>query len=234
MASRKDKVVPATKAKNKNILAASGGTLSVTIRNKAKDLSAVPSTTTSTLPKEQEYPRHEPHDEKADPKVDPPKKETDEENEPLVEKTEEKLEIDQIHSWDLFIQSLQEMITSTIKAQYEGSSHDSVLYSKPYSKKIDALWMPSGYQPPKFMQFDGKGNPKQHIAHFIDTCNNAGTEEDYLVRQFVRSLKRNTFDWYTNLDLKSINSWDQLERQFLNYFYNTHSTVSMLELTSTK
>ena len=31
-------------------------------------------------------------------------------------------------------------------------AHDSVLYSKPYSKKIDALKMPRGYQPPKFMK----------------------------------------------------------------------------------
>ncbi|KAM1317958.1 hypothetical protein ACFX2H_003143 [Malus domestica] len=74
------------------------------------------------------------------------------------------------------IQQLQEMIISTIKVQYERSSHDSVLYSKPYSEKIDALRMPKGYQLPKFMQFDGKGNPKQHIAHFIETCNNAGTK----------------------------------------------------------
>ncbi|KAM1778580.1 hypothetical protein ACFX12_040061 [Malus domestica] len=34
------------------------------------------------------------HDEKDDPKVDPPKKETDEEQEPLVEKAEKKLEVD--------------------------------------------------------------------------------------------------------------------------------------------
>ncbi|KAM1024587.1 hypothetical protein EV2_038919 [Malus domestica] len=126
------------------------------------------------------------------------------------------------------------MITSTIKGQYEGSSHDSVLYSKPYYKKIDALKMPRGYQPPKFMQFDGKGNPKQHVAHFIETCNNAGTKGDYLTKQFVRSLKGNAFKWFMDLELESINSWEQLEKEFLNLFYSTHHTVSMLELTSTK
>ncbi|KAM1122041.1 hypothetical protein TB1_003663 [Malus domestica] len=100
------------------------------------------------------------------------------------------------------------MITNTIKTQYEGSSNTSGLYSKPYSKKIDALRMPRGYQPPKFMQFDGKGNPKQHVAHFVETCNNAGTEGDYLAKQFVRSLKGNAFEWYTDLEPESINSWD--------------------------
>ncbi|KAM1206102.1 hypothetical protein ACFX2G_006924 [Malus domestica] len=94
--------------------------------------------------------------------------------------------------------------------------------------------MPKGYQPPKFMQFDGKRNPKQHVAHFIETCNNAGMEGDYLVKQFLRSLKINAFNWYIDLEPESINSWDQLEREFLNRFYNTRRIVSMLELTSTK
>ena len=49
--------------------------------------------------------------------------------------------------------------------------------------------MPNGYQPPKFLQFDGKGNPKQHIAHFVETCENAGTQEGLLIKQFVYSLK---------------------------------------------
>ncbi|XP_070677835.1 uncharacterized protein [Malus domestica] len=94
--------------------------------------------------------------------------------------------------------------------------------------------MPRGYQPPKFMQFNGKGNPKQHVTRFIETCNNAGTEGDYLVKQFVRSLKGNAFDWYTDLEPESVNSWDQLEREFLNCFYSTRRIISMLELTSIK
>ncbi|KAM1251879.1 hypothetical protein ACFX13_040787 [Malus domestica] len=126
------------------------------------------------------------------------------------------------------------MITNTIKAQYEESSRTSLFYSKPYSKKIDALKMPKGYQPPKFMQFDGKGNPKQHVAHFVETCNNAETKGDYLAKQFVRSLKGNAFEWYTDLEPESINNWEQLEREFLNRFYSTCRTVSILELTNTK
>ena len=76
--------------------------------------------------------------------------------------------------------------------------------------------MPNGYQPPKFLQFDGKGNPKQHVAHFVETCENVGTQGSVFVKKFVRSLKGNAFDWYTNLELESINSWEQLEREFLN------------------
>ncbi|XP_070046163.1 uncharacterized protein [Nicotiana tomentosiformis] len=94
--------------------------------------------------------------------------------------------------------------------------------------------MPARYQPPKFQQFDGKGNPNQHVAHFIETCNNAGTYGDYLVNQFVRSLRGNAFDWYTHLDVRSIDSWDQLEQELLNRFYSMKRTVSMIELTNTR
>ena len=94
--------------------------------------------------------------------------------------------------------------------------------------------MPNRYQPPKFLQFDGKGNPKQHIAYFVETYKNAGTQEDLLVKQFVRSLKGNAFDWYTDLEPESIDSWEQLEREFLNRFYSTRCTVGMMELTNTK
>ena len=108
------------------------------------------------------------------------------------------------------------MITNTIRAQYGGSSTSSLTYSKPYTKHIKNMRMLNGYQPPKFLQFDGKGNPKQHIAHFVETCENAGTQGGLFVKQFVRSLKGNAFDWYTDLESESIDSWEQLKRDFLN------------------
>ena len=107
------------------------------------------------------------------------------------------------------------MIINTIRAQYGGPSTSSLTYSKPYTKRIDNMKMPNGYKLPKFLQFDGKANPKQHIAHFVETCENAGTQRDLLMKQFVRSLKGNAFDWYTDLETKSINTWEQLQREFL-------------------
>ena len=54
------------------------------------------------------------------------------------------------------------------------------------------------------------------------------------LKQFVRSLKGNAFDWYTDLEPGSIDSWEQLERKFLDRFYSTRRIVSMMELTNTK
>ncbi|XP_030934588.1 uncharacterized protein LOC115960030 [Quercus lobata] len=129
---------------------------------------------------------------------------------------------------------LKELIKETIKDQVGGGSQASIAYAKPYTQRIDLLRMPQNYQPPKFQQFEGKGNPRQHVAHFVETCNNAGTYGDLMVKQFVRSLKGNAFDWYTNLAPGSIDSWNQMEREFLNRFYSTRRTVSMIELTNSK
>ncbi|KAL0294673.1 UNVERIFIED_CONTAM: hypothetical protein Sradi_6874500 [Sesamum radiatum] len=94
----------------------------------------------------------------------------------------------------ILVDQLKEFIEGTIRSKIEGRSKSSLTYSMPYTPRIGSLKMPIGYQPPKFEQFDGKGNPKQHVAHFIETCNNEGTYGDYLVKQFVRSLKGNAFD----------------------------------------
>ena len=129
---------------------------------------------------------------------------------------------------------LKEFIEGTIKDKYEVSTKSSHMYAKPYTTRIDNFKMLASYQPPKFQHFEGKGNPKQHVAHFVETCNNAGTYGDYLVKQFVRSLKGNAFDWYTDLEPNSIDSWEQLEHEFLNRFYSTRRIVSMVELTNTR
>ncbi|KAL0320155.1 UNVERIFIED_CONTAM: hypothetical protein Sradi_5277000 [Sesamum radiatum] len=82
----------------------------------------------------------------------------------------------------LSVQQLQDMITNTVKTHRDGTTQSSSAYSKPYTKRINALRMPTGYQPPKLKQFNGKGNPRQQIAHFIETCNGAGINGDLLVK----------------------------------------------------
>ncbi|GAA0159808.1 hypothetical protein LIER_16506 [Lithospermum erythrorhizon] len=131
------------------------------------------------------------------------------------------------------IDQLKQFIEGTIKSKYEDPK-TSHAYVKPYTRRIDLMTMLNGYQPPKLQQFDGNGNPKQHVAHFVETCNNPGTNGDYLVKQFVRSLKGNAFDWFTELEPGSIDSWTQLEDKFHNLFYSTRRTVSMIELTNAK
>ncbi|KAM2292235.1 hypothetical protein ACFXTI_026999 [Malus domestica] len=59
MASRKAQTTPIIGAKNKSVLVASSVTLGITTRSKARATYAASFTSASTLPKEQEHPRHE-------------------------------------------------------------------------------------------------------------------------------------------------------------------------------
>jgi len=63
------------------------------------------------------------------------------------------------------VEQIQNLIADAVKAHLGGGSHKALLYKKPYTKRIDAFRIPHGYQPSKFQQFDGKGNPKQHVTH---------------------------------------------------------------------
>ncbi|KAA0056323.1 ty3-gypsy retrotransposon protein [Cucumis melo var. makuwa] len=50
----------------------------------------------------------------------------------------------------LSIQQLQYMITNSIRAQYRGPPPTSFMYFKSYTKRINNLRIPLGYQPLKF------------------------------------------------------------------------------------
>ncbi|KAH0686011.1 hypothetical protein KY284_016564 [Solanum tuberosum] len=83
-------------------------------------------------------------------------------------------------------------------------------------------------------QFDGNGNSKQHVAHFVETCNNVGIYGDYLVKQFVRSLTGIAFERYIDLESSSIDNWEQMEQQFFKRFYSTRRVVSMIEIVNAR
>ena len=87
------------------------------------------------------------------------------------------------------IDQLKNFIIEAIEDKFESPSKFSPTYAKSYTQRIDNLKMPEGYQPSKLQLFDSKGNLKHHIAHFIETCNEAGTFGEYLVKEFVQSLK---------------------------------------------
>jgi len=79
------------------------------------------------------------------------------------------------------VEQIQDLIANALKIQLGRGAHKTHLYTKPYTKRVDALHMPRGYQPLKFQHFDGKVNPKQHVVRFIETCNNTGMDDDLMI-----------------------------------------------------
>jgi len=51
-------------------------------------------------------------------------------------------------SGSMTIEQIQDLIANAVKAQLGECSRKTYLYTKPYTKRVDALCMPHGYQPP--------------------------------------------------------------------------------------
>ncbi|KAL0361040.1 UNVERIFIED_CONTAM: hypothetical protein Sradi_3788500 [Sesamum radiatum] len=128
------------------------------------------------------------------------------------------------------VEHVKNTVNEAIANAYNARAQPFKSYIKPYTRRIEQLRMLENYQSPKFQQFNGHGDPRQYIAHFIETCNNAGTDGHLLVKQFVLSSKETTFDWYIDLEANSIDSWDDLQNKFFSRFYSARHTVSMTEL----
>ncbi|KAL0439376.1 UNVERIFIED_CONTAM: hypothetical protein Slati_2420600 [Sesamum latifolium] len=73
------------------------------------------------------------------------------------------------------VDQLKEFIEETIRSKIEGSSKPSPLTPSLTLKGLTISRCQLVYQPPKSQQFDGNGNPKKHVAHSVETYNNAGT-----------------------------------------------------------
>ena len=82
----------------------------------------------------------------------------------------------------MIVKQIQDLTANAVKVQFGEGLRRTDLYTKPFTEMVDAICMPHGYQPPKFQQFNGTGNPKQHVAYFIETYNNAGTDGDLMVK----------------------------------------------------
>ena len=48
------------------------------------------------------------------------------------------------------VEKIQDLIRNAVKIQLGGGARKTHLYTKPYTKRVDALYMPRGYQPLKF------------------------------------------------------------------------------------
>lgn len=70
-----------------------------------------------------------------------------------------------------------------IRALYEGLSQSMLIYLKPYSKRIYNLKITIVINFLSFYNFDEKGYVR--IFYYVETCNNANTEGNFLIKYFV-------------------------------------------------
>ncbi|KAL8536352.1 hypothetical protein ACS0TY_011832 [Phlomoides rotata] len=65
-----------------------------------------------------------------------------------IEQTTRELQI--LTNGGIQVDQLKDLILETVKGKFKEGSKSSFIYTKPYTKRIDSLRMPIGYQPLKF------------------------------------------------------------------------------------
>ena len=64
------------------------------------------------------------------------------------------------------------------------------------------LDLPEGFKVPKFVTFNGAGNPLAHLKVYCDQLVGVGENEALLMRLFGRSLNGEALEWLTSQELK--------------------------------
>ncbi|KAK4731975.1 hypothetical protein R3W88_024963 [Solanum pinnatisectum] len=76
------------------------------------------------------------------------------------------------------------------------------------------LNLPKGFKVPKFVTFNGTGNPIAHLKVYCDQLVGVGKNEALLMRLFSRSLNGEALEWFTSQEFKQWKSWNALAKDF--------------------
>ena len=104
----------------------------------------------------------------------------------------------------------------------------------PYPVEFKRVQYPMSFIPPRFKQFDGIGNPRQHLAQYRAICCNVGGSDALLLRLFVSSLTGVAFEWYADLPNDSVKTFAELEDLFIQRFVSAEHRVSVGDLVVTR
>ena len=85
---------------------------------------------------------------------------------------------------------VEDMVTKKLKQmsiEQAPRTSESEL-EKPYEAWHDLVSFPAGWHSPKFCQFDGTGDAREHLAYFEAACGDTANSSSLLLRQFSGSL----------------------------------------------
>ncbi|KAG5620497.1 hypothetical protein H5410_005715 [Solanum commersonii] len=91
--------------------------------------------------------------------------------------------------------------------------------------------MTVGYKPPKFVMFDGIGDPHAYLREYCDKLVGVGRNEKLRMKLFIRSLSGETLTWYTRQDPRKWRDWQEMAKDFMTRFrFNIEITANIFSL----
>ena len=65
---------------------------------------------------------------------------------------------------------IDDLVRKQVRKMKEKDDESFRMVTKPYPARVDAVPFPSGFSQSDFKMFDGTGDPRQHVAHFLSRC----------------------------------------------------------------
>ena len=110
-------------------------------------------------------------------------------------------------------------------------------YRKPYPAYIDQIPLSPGFKVPNFTLFNGEdphASSVEHIGRFSVQCIAIENNPLLKLRLFGNSLSGQAFTWYTSLPANSVQTWEQMENVFHDYYYRIQPEVTISDLAALK
>lgn len=84
-------------------------------------------------------------------------------------------------------------------------------------------------------EFDGSGDPKQHVRQYLRLARMKGLDEEQTIYAFPISLTVSASRWYYSLNLGKTTLWGELiEASVEQFSYNAMIDVTLRDLETTK
>jgi hypothetical protein len=109
-------------------------------------------------------------------------------------------------------------------------------YQKPYNYRFNTVPYPQGTWIPDFSKFSGESGKSthEHVSQFLAHLEELADRDAYHVCLFSLSLTGITFTWYAALSPNSINSWEELEQKFHEYFFSGEHELELVDQASVR
>ncbi|CAL9010828.1 unnamed protein product [Prunus brigantina] len=110
-------------------------------------------------------------------------------------------------------------------------------YKKPYPAYIDQILLSPGFKVPNFTLFnreDTHASSVEHIGRLSVQCIAIENNPLLKLRLFGNSLFGQAFTWYTSLPANSVQTWEQMENFFHNYYFRIQPEVTISDLATLK
>ncbi|CAL9030060.1 unnamed protein product, partial [Prunus brigantina] len=131
--------------------------------------------------------------------------------------------------------ALQRMIREMMEP--EARRGERPTYRKPYPAYIDQIPLPPGFKVPNFTLFNGEdphASSVEHIGRFSVQCIAIENNPLLKLRLFGNSLSGQVFTWYTSLPPNSVQTWEQMESVFHDYYYRIQPEITISDLAALK